>query len=135
MPRATRNTNANNGNPGSEPAKSKTYSNSSAEMPSAALNDSTTVPSRLSGAATARSHVTLDGGLDERHVVLDDGLAGLADALDPRHGLTHGVGAVGAGDHHHRVGGVDQPVLGERLLTGDRLDLLGVAVLGRQPGG
>ena len=55
MPSATRNTNANSGNPGSDPAKPKTYSNSSAEMPRAAPKDRTTVPIRISGAATARS--------------------------------------------------------------------------------
>ena len=55
MPSATRNTKANSGNPGSDPAKPKTYSKSSAEMPSAAPNDSTTVAIRMSGASSARS--------------------------------------------------------------------------------
>ena len=55
MPRATRNTKANNGNDGSEPAKPKTYLNSRAEMPSAAPNERITVPTRISGATIARS--------------------------------------------------------------------------------
>ena len=55
MPRATRNTNANSGNPGSDPAKPKTYSKSRAEMPSAAPKESTTVAIRISGATSARS--------------------------------------------------------------------------------
>ena len=45
----------NSGNPGSEPAKPKTYSKSSAERPSAAPKDSTTVAIRISGATSARS--------------------------------------------------------------------------------
>ena len=55
MPSATRNTNANSGNDGSEPSKPKTNSKSSTEMPRAAPNDSTTVPSSISGAAMQRS--------------------------------------------------------------------------------
>ena len=58
MPRATRNTNANSGNPGSEPANPNTNSNNSAEMPSAAPNDRITVPIRMSGAVSALSRPT-----------------------------------------------------------------------------
>ena len=55
MPSATRNTNANNGNDGSAPAKPKTWSNTSAQTPSVAKNDSTTVATSSSGATIARS--------------------------------------------------------------------------------
>ncbi len=55
MPSATRNTKAKSGKPGSDPANPKTYSKSSAEMPSAAPKDSTTVAIRISGATSARS--------------------------------------------------------------------------------
>jgi len=65
MPRATRNTNANSGNPGSAcakpelfskiPTRVKTSVKISVEIPRAAPNESTTVPIRISGASSDRS--------------------------------------------------------------------------------
>ncbi len=55
MPSATRNTNTNSGSEVSAPAKPNTCLNSSALRPRAAVNDSTTVAIRTSGATTARS--------------------------------------------------------------------------------
>src|SRR6266540_3253727 len=55
MPSATRNTNTNSGNEVSAPAQPKTWSNTSALIPSAAPKDSTTVAISTSGATSARS--------------------------------------------------------------------------------
>ena len=55
MPRATRNTNTNNGSEASAPAKPSTCRNTSELMPREAPNDSTTVAIRISGERIARS--------------------------------------------------------------------------------
>ena len=55
MPRATRNTNTNSGIAVSAPAKPNTCRNTNADSPSAAPNDSTTVPMSRSAATTERS--------------------------------------------------------------------------------
>ena len=55
MPNATRNTKANSGNDGSALAKWNTWLNTNAHTPSVAMNESTTVAMRITGAISARS--------------------------------------------------------------------------------
>ena len=65
----------------------------------------------------------------------DDRLGGSPSALDAGHRVAHRVGLVGVGDHLDGVGRVEEPVLGQHLLTVDRLELCGVAVLGGEARG
>ena len=58
MPSATRKMKTNSGASAPIPGKSKTYSKKKAPSPSAAPNESTTVPIRTSGATTARRSAT-----------------------------------------------------------------------------